>query len=112
MADLEIIKLGEFDPEANHRVFDAVSYGRFYWRGLLSFVRFAPTDTRICVFSNRDDAFGDDYAVRPGSLEEVADDTLAASVIAKAVTECFDHTRTVEALSDGNGGWITLETDT
>ena len=109
--NVEILSLGEFDPEKKRRDFDAVSYGRFYWRGRLDFVLWEATEGRIYVLSDRND-IGDDYAMRPGTVDEVENDDRARQVIAKAVEQCFDHTTTVEAINDGNGGWITLETDT
>jgi hypothetical protein len=111
--NVEIIMLGEFDPETLRRDFDAVSYGRFYWRGRLDFVLWEqPNEGRIYVYSDRSDVLGDDYGMRPGKIDEVENDERAKQVIAKAVEQCFDHTTTVEAISDGNGGWIPLETDT
>jgi hypothetical protein len=71
-----------------------------------------PAEGRIYVYSDRNDILGDDYAVKLGTIEEVMDDDRARKVIAKAIEKCFDHTTTVEAISDGNGGWVTLETDT
>jgi hypothetical protein len=116
MADaepVEIITLGIYDPETQRRDFDAVSYGRCYWRGRLDFVLWdQPKEGRIYVFSDRNDVLGDDYGMRPGTIDEVENDDRARQVIARAVYECFDHTTTVEAISDGNGGWIPLETDT
>ncbi len=109
--NVEIIELGEFDSEKNRRNFDAVSYGRCYWRGRLDFVLWSATEGRIYVMSDRDD-LGDDYAMRPGTVDEVRDPDRAKQVIAKAVEQCFDHTTTVEVISDGNGGWVRLETDT
>lgn len=115
--NVEILSLGAFDPEKKRRNFDAVGYGSCYWSGRLDFVLWAATEGeaaegRIYVFSDRTDILGDDYAMRPGTVDEVRDDKRARQVIAKAVEQCFDHTTTVEAISDGNGGWITLETDT
>lgn len=110
---VEIVTLGEFNPETKRRDFDAVSYGRFYWRGRLDFVLWEePNEGRIYVYSDRGDLMGDDYGMRPGTIDEVENDERAKQVIAKAVEQCFDHTTTVDALSDGSGGWITLETDT
>jgi hypothetical protein len=109
--NVEIISLGEFDPVTKRRDFDAVSYDRYYWRGRLDFVLWEATDGRIVVASDRSDVLGDDIAMRPGTLDEVADDDRAKQVIAKAVEQCFDHTHTVEVISDGQGGWIPLETD-
>lgn len=114
--NVEILVLGEFDPEKKRRNFDAVSYDRYYWRGRLDFVLWAATEGeapegRIYVMSDRKD-LGDDYAVKLGTIDEVENDERAKQVIAKAIEKCFDHTTTVEAISDGNGGWITLETDT
>ena len=111
--NVEVISLGEFDSEKLRRDFDAISFGRCYWRGRLDFVQWdQPEEERIYVFSDRSDVLGDDYAMRPGTIEEVENDERARQVIAKAVEQCFDHTRTVEAISDGNGGWIPLFTDT
>lgn len=112
MSDVEVLHLGQFDTELNRREFDAVSYGRCFWQGLLQFERLSDTDSRIFVFSNRRDALGDDYATRPGTVEEVRDKALAEGVIEKAIVSCFDHTTNIEALPDSKGGWITLETDT
>ena len=109
--NVEIISLGEYDTETHQRNFDAVSHGRYYWRGRLDFVLWEATEGRIFVFSDRNDPSGDDYGVRPGTIDEVEDDERAKQVIAKAVEQCFDSTRTVEAISDGQGGWIPLETD-
>lgn len=109
---VEVISLGEFDSEKNQRDFDAVSFERFYWRGRLDFVLSEATKGHIYVFSDRNDALGDDYGMKPGSIEEVENDELAKNVIAKAVLQCFDHKTATEAISDGNGGWVTLETDT
>ena len=111
--NVEFLFLGDFDPETNRRDFDAVSYGTFYWRGRLDFIEWErPKEGRIYVFSDRDDPLGDDYAMRPGKIEEVEQDELARRAIAKAIVQCFDHTTTIKAFSDGKGGWITLETDT
>ncbi len=116
MADaekVEIVTLGYFDPETKRRDFDAVSDDRYYWRGRLDFVLWGqPNEGRIYVFSDRNDVVGDDYAMRPGTIEEVENDERARQVIAKAVEQCFDRTNAVEAISDGKGGWITPETDT
>lgn len=109
---MEIITLGEFDPETKGRDFDAVSYGRFYWSGRLDFVIREAIEGSVYVFSDRSDALGDDYGMRPGTVNEVEDDERAKQVIAKAIEQCFDHKTAVEAISDGNGGWIPLETDT
>lgn len=109
---VEIIALGAFDPATKRRDFDAVSYGRYYWRGRLDFVLWEATDERIFVASDRSDVLGNDFAMRPGTLDEVEDDERAKQVIAKAVEQCFNHTRTVEVISDDDGGWIPLETDT
>ena len=111
--NVEIIALGEFDPETRRRDFDAVSYGRFYWRGRLDFVLWQqPEEGRLYVYSNRDDVLGDDYGMRPGTVGEVENDERARLVIAKAIEQCFDHSSTVEAIRDSAGGWIPLETDT
>ncbi len=113
VGNVEIVALGEFDPETKRRDFDAVSFGRHYWRGRLDFVLWQqPEEGRVYVFSDRSDVLGDDYGMRPGTVDEVENDERARQVIAKAVEQCFDHTTTVEALSDGKGGWIPLETDT
>ena len=112
MADVEFLRLSEYNPELNQREFDAVSFGEFIWRGLLKFERLSADNECISVYSDRSDILGDDYATRPGTIEEVIDAVRAREVIAKAIVSCFDHTVTVEALSDGKGGWITLETDT
>ena len=111
MSDVEIIDLGEFDPSTNKRSFDAVSYETCFWRGLLSFEGMGK-DTKVVVYSDREDLLGDDYAVKPGTLKEVVDPERAKVLIAKAITSCFDHSVTQEALPDGRGGWIRLETDT
>ena len=111
--NVEIVALGEFDAETRRRDFDAVSYGKFYWRGRLDFVLWEqPNEGRVYVHPDRSDALGDDYGMRPGTIDEVENDKRARQVIAKAIEQCFDHTTTVEAISDGNGGWIPLETDT
>ena len=111
--NVEIIELGEYNPETQRRDFDAVSYGRFYWKGRLDFVLWGqPKEGRIYVYSDRSDVLGDDYGMRPGKIDEVENSERAKQVIAKAVEQCFDHTTTVEAIGDGNGGWIPLETDT
>ena len=111
--NVEIIVLGEFDPETKRRDFDAVSYGRCYWRGRLDFVIWEqPNEGRIYVYSDRSNVFGDDYGIRPGTIDEVENNECAKQVIAKAIEQCFDDTTTVETISDGNGGWILLETDT
>lgn len=110
---VEIISLGEFNPDTKQRDFDAVSYGKLYWRGRLDFVLWKePPEGRIYVISDRSNALGDDCGMRPGTIDEVVNDERARQVIAKAVEQCFDHTTTVEAISDGNGGWISLETNT
>lgn len=87
-----------------------VSYERFFWHGLLSF-QYWEGEGRIYVFSDGNDPLGDDYAMRPGSIEEVRRDDLARTVIEQAVAG-FDHTITFEVLPDGNGNWIPLQTDT
>jgi hypothetical protein len=111
--NVEIVALGDFDPDTKRRDFDALSYGRYYWRGRLDFVLWdQPEEGRIYVFSDRSDVLGDDYGMRPGTIEEVENEVRARQVIAKAVEQCFDHTTTLETISDGKGGWITLETDT
>lgn len=110
--NVEIVSLGEFDAEKNQRDFDAVSFGRYYWRGRLDFVLREASQGQVYVFSDRNDPLGDDYGTRPGSVEEIQNDKLARSVIAKAVEQCFDHTMAVEAIGDENGGWMPLETDT
>ncbi len=112
MANVEIISLGEFDPETSRRDFDAVSYDRFYWKGRLDFVLWEATEGRIYVYSDRNDVLSDDYGMRQGTVDEVENDERAKQVIAKAIEGCFDHTTTVEAISDGSGGWISMETDT
>ncbi len=110
---VEVVQLGRFDEEQNCRDFDAISYGAHYWRGLIRYERWRELgQERIYVFSDREDPLGDDYAMSYGNIETVRDDQLAISAISKAITRCFDHTTTVEAISDGSGGWITLETDT
>jgi hypothetical protein len=50
--------------------------------------------------------------MRPGAIDEIENDDRARQVIAKAIEQCFDYTNTVEAISDGKGGWIPLETGT
>lgn len=112
MANVEVIMLGEFDPERNSRIFDAVAHERFYWQGLLKFEDYRNWGPRIYVYSDRLDPLGDDYGVKPGTLEVVKDAGLARLAIAQAVEQCFDHTITLEVLSDGKGGWIPLQTDT
>jgi hypothetical protein len=112
MSGVEIISLGEFNPETKRRDFDAVSHDKYYWQGRLDFVLWSATEGRIYVFSDRNNALGDDYGMRPGTVDEVENDEQAKQIIAKAVEQCFDHTTTVEAMSDGNGGWIPLETNT
>ncbi len=112
MENVEIIELGAFDPKTNRRTFDAVSYETCYWRGRLDFVLWPGTgEGRIYVMSDRND-LGDDYGMRPGTVDEVENDDRAKEVIAKAIIQCFDHTITYEVLSDGNGGWIPFTTDT
>ena len=111
--NVEIVALGNFNPETKRRDFDAVSYGRYYWRGRLDFVvGDHPEEGRIYVFSDRSNVLDDDYGMRPGTIGEVENKELARQMIAKAVEQCFDHTTTVEAIRDGNGSWVTLETDT
>ena len=107
----EIINLGEFDPIKNRRDFDAVS-GGFFWSGRIDFELWGGGEGRIYVYSDRHNILDDDFGVRPGELDEVRDDEFAKRVIARAIEQCFDHTTTVKAISNGNGGWITLETDT
>lgn len=114
MADpeVEVIHLGEFDPVANRREFDAVSYAAYYWRGLLSWEMDGPGGSpTVYIWSDREDPFSDDYAGKKGTLEHVRDDDLAKDIIKGAVAKCFDHTSTFRAISDGKGGWIPLITD-
>ena len=111
MTGVEIISLGEFNPETQRRDFDAVSYDRFYWRGRLDFVMWSATEGRIYVCSDRSDTLGDDCGIKPGTIDEIENDERARQVITKAVERCFDHRTAIEAISDGNGGWIPLETD-
>src|SRR5205085_3603351 len=109
---VEIVTLGEFDSETKRRDFDAVGYG-YYWRGRLDFVLWEqPNEGRIYVYPDRLDVQGDDYGMRPGTVDEVENDERAKQVITMAVEQCFDPTTAVEAISDGKGGWIPLETDT
>ncbi|HET6746901.1 MAG TPA: hypothetical protein VFH06_02220 [Candidatus Saccharimonadales bacterium] len=109
MADVEFLRLGEFESEG--REFDAVSFGRFLWQGLLKFEEW-PGEPRIAVYSDRRNVLDSEYATRPGKREEVLRAELARAAIMKAILSCFDHTITTEALSDGRGGWIPFETDT
>jgi hypothetical protein len=111
MAEVEFLRLGEFDSSSEGREFDAVSYGKFLWQGLLKFEQWSG-EPRIAVYSERRALLDSEYAVRPGQREEVVRAELARVAITKAILSCFDHTITTEVLSDGNGGWISLETDT
>jgi len=111
MADVEFLRLGEFESESEAREFDAVSYGKFLWQGILKFEQWSG-ESRIAVYSARRDLLDNEYALRPGRREEVVRAELARAAIAKAILSCFDHTTTTEVLADGNGGWIPLETDT
>ena len=90
-----------------------MSFGTFLWQGLIRFEHWQGADTpnRLYVISDRNDPLGEDYAMRPGMVDEVQDETLAKTAIAKAIVECFDHSITREALPDGKGGWITLDTN-
>ena len=50
MRNVEIVNLGDFDPERDQRYFDAVSFGSNYWRGLLRFVH-----PNVYVYSDGED---------------------------------------------------------
>lgn len=108
---VEIIALGEFDSETNRRDFDAISCGKYYWRGRLDFVLQEALQGKVYVYSDRNNTLADDYGVRVGTLDEVENNERAKQIIAKAVEQCFDHTTSVEVIGDGDGGWIPLETD-
>lgn len=112
MSDVEFLYLGEYDPKQRRRDFDAVSFGGYYWQGYINFEHWGENDDRVTVSSDRRDPFGEDYATKRGTEREVKDADLAKAAIEKAIVSCFDHTTTYEALSDGNGGWIALRTDT
>jgi hypothetical protein len=108
---VEIIALGEFDSETKRRDFDAISYGKFYWRGRLDFVLRDAVEGEIYVYSDRSNMLAEDYGVRPGTINEVENNDRAKQIITKAVEQCFDHTTSVEVIGDGDGGWIPLGTD-
>lgn len=110
MADVEFMMLGEFDPDRQRRHFDAVSFEKFCWQGLLRYEEV--NEGEVVVYSSREDPLGNELAYKPGSPNEVSDPELARQAIAKAIVECFDHRTTVEVIPDDNGEWIRFETDT
>jgi len=110
LSDVEILRLGEFNPSDNSRTFDAISLKRFYWEGMIQFIQWSETESRIYAYSDRHVKYrGDTGILFDASRETVEDEELARRTIAKAVLDCFYDVRaSYEVLSDGNGGWIPL----
>ena len=88
-----------------------MSYGRYYWRGLVQ-VEDISQEPAVVIYSDRNYLLGYDYAIKRGCQKEVRDAASAAEIIKHAILSCFDHTETITAVSDGEGGWARLETDT
>ena len=112
MKDVEILRLGEFDDSNTSREFEAVSFERYLWRGILKCEEWQPGQYRVYVFPDRENRDADEYAVRPGMLAEVQEETSAKKAIKSAITNALDHRQTTEVISDGRGGWINIETNT
>jgi len=112
MTNVEFLRLGDYSPESDAREFDAVSDNRFLWQGRIKFEQWSEEEPRLVVYSSRRDPLDHECAIRLGRREEVINAGLARAAITKAIISCFDHRITMEVLSDGNGGWIHLETDT
>lgn len=94
MADVEVLELGEFDPERQARDFDAVSLGRFYWMGRIAFDDSWEDGGRIVVYSDRSDPLGNDVAIKRGEPEHMIDEVNAKALISRAIISCFNHTTT------------------